>query len=87
MRAVSLNPSAAALRRPRWTRLLRPAVLGEFLLRLWQASRERRRLAELDPRLLRDIGVDPMAAQYEVRRPFWQLPEHHEAQLERRLAR
>lgn len=87
MHAVSPHPSAAALRRPRWARLLRPSVLGEVLLRFWQASRERRRLAELDPRLLRDIGVDPLAAQYEVSRPFWQLPEHHEAQLERRLER
>lgn len=42
------------------------------LLALW-ASRRRERLilAELDPRLLQDIGIDPITARQEAARPFW----------------
>jgi uncharacterized protein YjiS (DUF1127 family) len=58
-----------------------PAVLGTYLVKLWQSNRERQRLAELDPRLLRDIGIDPVAAAHEVERPFWQLSAHHEGEL------
>jgi uncharacterized protein YjiS (DUF1127 family) len=41
-------------------------------LRLWyERSRQRRRLAQLDDRLLQDIGVDRVAAMKEVSKPFW----------------
>lgn len=33
---------------------------------------QRRRLAALDPRLLRDIGLTPAQALDEARRPWWQ---------------
>ena len=35
---------------------------------------ERRRLSQLDARLLRDIGIDPSAAEAEAARPFWDEP-------------
>jgi uncharacterized protein YjiS (DUF1127 family) len=66
-------------------RLLSPAVVGSYLSRLWQTHRERRALAELEPRLLRDIGIDPIAAAHEVERPFWALSAHHDVAFRRRL--
>lgn len=43
---------------------------------LWRAlSRERRALATLDARLLRDIGIDAAEAAREAARPFWDAPE------------
>ena len=44
-----------------------------FKLGLWRQRTEiRRRLAELDARSLRDIGISPAAAAYESGKPFWQ---------------
>jgi uncharacterized protein YjiS (DUF1127 family) len=41
-------------------------------LQLWyERSRQRRRLAHLDDRLLRDIGIDRIAAMEEISKPFW----------------
>ncbi|MBR0661134.1 DUF1127 domain-containing protein [Neoroseomonas oryzicola] len=37
-----------------------------------ERRRQRERLAALDPRLLRDIGVSVEEAWRESRRPFWQ---------------
>ena len=71
-----------------WQRLAllaRPAILGALALKVWQTARERRRLAELEPRLLRDMGIDPVAAREEAERPFWQLPEHHADRIRRSL--
>ncbi len=53
--------------------------LGSMQVRLplgaWlRVARERRRLAALDERQLRDIGIDPAAAAREAGRPFWDLP-------------
>jgi uncharacterized protein YjiS (DUF1127 family) len=43
-----------------------------FTLALWhQRTEMRRRLAELDSRSLRDIGISPAAAAYESGKPFW----------------
>ncbi len=39
---------------------------------LWQArSAQRRRLAALDDRLLKDFGVSRCDAEAEIRKPFW----------------
>ena len=73
--------------RPSLAQLLSPAVLGDYLVRLWQSHRERQSLAELDPRLLRDIGLEPAAAAREIERPFWRLSTHHEAELRKQLGR
>lgn len=43
------------------------------LLALWASRRrERLALAEMDERLLKDIGVDPITARMEAGRPFWE---------------
>ena len=39
----------------------------------WSVARERRRLAELDPRLLEDMGISPEEAGSEAARPFWDI--------------
>ena len=42
------------------------------VIRMWfQRSHQRRALAELDDRMLRDIGVTRSQAQREAAKPFW----------------
>lgn len=85
MQSVHLHHQIPYSARLPWSRLLSPTVVREYLARLWQTHRERQSLAELDPRLLRDIGIDRISANYETRRPFWQLSEHHAAAFSRWL--
>lgn len=54
---------------------LRSSKPGLPLGRWLRVARERRRLAELDERALRDIGIDPASAAREAARPFWDLPK------------
>lgn len=51
----------------------RPTML-ERLCAVLQVADERRRLASLDDRLLRDIGISRGDAEGEASRPFWDLP-------------
>ena len=39
----------------------------------WRRHRSRQALAQLDGRLLRDIGVTPMEAENEINKPFWRV--------------
>lgn len=56
-----------------WWRLLIPALATLFAT--WrQRSRRRRQLAQIDARSLREAGIDPGAASFEARQPFW-IPE------------
>lgn len=50
---------------------LLPHLLSRLALR-----RSRRRLADLDPHLLRDIGVTRAQAEAESERPLWDAPAH-----------
>lgn len=43
--------------------------LGQWV----EARRSRQALARLDTHLLKDIGLNPVAAQSEAQRPFWSL--------------
>ena len=38
--------------------------------------RQRRKLADLDPKRLADIGVTPAQAEVEAKRPVWDVPGH-----------
>jgi uncharacterized protein YjiS (DUF1127 family) len=54
------------------------ASAGAGLIRTWfQLHRQRRALAALDDRLLRDIGVTRPHAQREAGKPFFRLPARH----------
>ena len=43
----------------------------ETLLNRAELNRSRRQLAELDDRLLRDIGIDRASARFEATKGFW----------------
>lgn len=45
--------------------------LVELLLGWTDQARQRRHLAELDDRLLRDIGISRVEVEAELSRPFW----------------
>lgn len=47
---------------------------GAWLRGVFAVRSERRRLSEMDPRLLRDIGVSPAEAEREAHRSLWDLP-------------
>ena len=48
------------------------AVVGvDILMTRLELSRSRRQLAELDDRLLRDIGLDRAKARFEAEKGFW----------------
>ena len=56
---------------PRHHRSIVSTVLDVLSLR-----RQRRRLAELDPHLLRDIGITEDEARREAELPVWDVPSH-----------
>jgi uncharacterized protein YjiS (DUF1127 family) len=44
-------------------------------LREWRRrSAERRELARLDERIIRDVGLDPSSVYYEASQSFWRVP-------------
>ncbi len=49
-----------------------PIRLVDTLLAWQDRARQRYRLAELDDRMLADIGVGRAAAAHEAAKPFWQ---------------
>ncbi len=55
-----------------WTKLRSAWADAVELLALWQArSRYRTELMYLSPRQVDDMGLDPLAIEIEVRKPFW----------------
>ncbi len=50
------------------------SVLGGLIntVNTWQdRARERRHLSELEPHILKDIGIAPSALHREISKPFW----------------
>jgi uncharacterized protein YjiS (DUF1127 family) len=45
--------------------------LWETLRAAWGRHRSRRRIAQLDPQMLKDIGVSYAEAEAEANKPFW----------------
>lgn len=62
-RWLDMNPGRAGIVRGLVRRILFWMELAE----------SRRRLRQLDDRMLRDIGVDRPEAEREARRPFWEI--------------
>ena len=82
LEGLSDTAGIEGLNRP-WWQLLPAAARGT--LHLWSArARSRRELARVDTRTLRDAGIDPGAASFEVNQPFWrpalQLRDVHGAE-------
>lgn len=69
---ITSNPTRIAPFRPalRIGVRLRLAPLKTFA-RWYDRYVQRRTLAELDARMLADIGVTPEKARQEIRKPFW----------------
>lgn len=55
-----------------WLRRMSPIRLAEALQLWWERSAQRRELAQLDDRMLRDIGISRADAYGESRKWFWQ---------------
>ena len=56
---------------------LRPSIVRRIIskLALWrERARGRRALAELDLRMLRDLGLSPSQVEFEANQPFWRRP-------------
>jgi len=47
------------------------AAVGEVVATWRRRARERRELANLDHRTLRDLGISPTDVQFEANKPFW----------------
>jgi uncharacterized protein YjiS (DUF1127 family) len=63
-------PAAHAWPSKPWLSRATAQALG--IVSLWiERHRQRQRLAQLDPRLLRDIGITHRDAQRECDKPFW----------------
>ncbi len=62
---------ASILTLPTFRSLSVTLPIGQWI----RVARERRALAGLNDRVLRDIGIDPDAAAVEAARPFWDLPK------------
>jgi uncharacterized protein YjiS (DUF1127 family) len=45
--------------------------LGHLCARIWRNYVTRRQLAELDDRMLQDLGISRAQAQFEANRPIW----------------
>jgi len=73
---TTISPCAA----PSHSRALRTRSLFSRLFGLLDQSaalaRQRRDLAALDDKMLRDIGVTRSQAMQEATRPFWDAPRH-----------
>ena len=52
--------------------ILGPVLRIASLLNVWEKRMvERQNLAEMDDRILRDMGIDRMSATREAEKPFW----------------
>lgn len=67
-------PLPSALRLPAKLESLKGGFVWlTYLARFWRAYETRRQLAELDPHLLRDIGITPLDARLEAARKPWDI--------------
>ncbi len=48
-------------------------AFGQIMAGWRRRAHERRELAKLDHRSLRDLGISPSEAQFEVNKPFWRV--------------
>ena len=59
-------------RRAIWSKVLTALSAATDLVFAWQdRAQQRRQLATMDDRLLRDIGISRLDALHEANKPFW----------------
>ena len=63
---------ARSLSFPAFRRTARVGI-GHMLAAVWRVVSTRQRLAELDDRMLKDLGVSRAQAQFEISRPVWKM--------------
>jgi uncharacterized protein YjiS (DUF1127 family) len=56
-----------------WVAAGKILTLALTMVETW---RQRRQLQQLEPRLLKDLGLSPDEVFREASRPFWDLPRH-----------
>jgi uncharacterized protein YjiS (DUF1127 family) len=61
--------------RQRGARVARGNILT-LALAIVETWRQRRQLQQLEPRMLKDLGLSPDEVFREARRPIWDLPRH-----------
>jgi len=61
----------AALKPAGLSALALPSRVGAWCRRCCERYEQRRHLAELDERMLKDIGITPRQAEQESAKPFW----------------
>ena len=64
--------NALELRAQHGRRKSRTSILAT-LFRLWDRGRQRRRLRDLDDRMLRDVGLCRADVSRETAKPFWRV--------------
>lgn len=47
------------------------SAVGQLIATWRRRARERRELASLDHRTIRDLGISPTEIQFEANKPFW----------------
>jgi uncharacterized protein YjiS (DUF1127 family) len=70
--AIAPGVAADAISRPGTGRPSAVQTLARLPLLWWRRFQERRELAGLDDRMLRDMGLSRSQAWYETSKPFWQ---------------
>lgn len=48
-------------------------AFGQILATWRERARQRRELANLDYRTMRDLGISPTDVQFEANKPFWRV--------------
>jgi uncharacterized protein YjiS (DUF1127 family) len=68
MKTIALSHPSAAAGKPLAARVF--ATVGHF----FETRRQRRKLSELTPDLLQDVGLTPEDVRTELKRPVWDAP-------------
>ncbi len=69
MRSAAATPASHPVSTWTWPRVMRPGIVAR-LVRLDAAYRERQTLAEMDDRLLQDIGITRADVEHEASQPL-----------------
>jgi uncharacterized protein YjiS (DUF1127 family) len=69
--AMSMTTLHGSMHFPRGRMMAFTTHVGERIARAWRNFTTRRHLAEMDDRMLQDLGISRAQAQFEANRPIW----------------